>query len=106
MWKNFWKACRKNSRLDSKRNANTDFWVRKRREKTLRPTKKRRMGWDCYSIAYVQTQGAKVRIISRNKPEFISRPLQKLYPIEMREGINEDKKYEETSGLQERKDRK
>ena len=30
-------------------------------------------------------RGAKVRIISRGRPEFISRPLQKLFPIEMRD---------------------
>ncbi|XP_065052684.1 uncharacterized protein LOC135681942 [Rhopilema esculentum] len=46
-------------------------------------------------------RGAKICVISRNKPDFISRPLQKLYPIEWRHGdINGDKE-SVTSSVQE-----
>lgn len=33
-----------------------------------------------------QVRGAKVRTISRDKPQFLFRPLQKLYPLEVRDG--------------------
>ena len=49
----------KNSRKPSERsrgrkNMNTDFWVRKRREKTLRPRKTAE--WDGTATAYVQSR--------------------------------------------------
>ena len=46
-------------------------------------------------------RGAKVCVISRNKPDFISRPLQKLYPIEWRQGDTNGDKESVKSSVQE-----
>ena len=46
-------------------------------------------------------RGAKVCVISRNKPDFISRPLQKLYPIEWRQGNTNGDKESVKSSVQE-----